>query len=199
MRNNIFTKVLIVLLTVFNWGCSNDDIENTEPLVYPIDESIISSRSANEFDYSQYTLLENKTIMPRTGDYFQGTVTYKDTAFPVHIYWDLEIENYNIYAYISGSNYAGYFSWDPNPFPSGSYYAPVYRLDHVATYLSACSESIFDLVIQCNFSHLDSANNCIDANNRHVSFHVIFYPSTRDCSFDIIEDGEGWWRILEVD
>ena len=98
-----FIYPIIALTIIFCCGCTNDELIDIQN-----ERTSIISRNAGNIDYNQYTLLEKRAVMPRTGEYYQGIVTYKDTAFPLHIYWDLEIENYNLYAYIDGINQAGY-------------------------------------------------------------------------------------------
>ena len=57
------------------------------------------------------------------------------------------------------------------------------------------------IYFKCNFS--EYASNGYQpgtwTNYRHVAFHVTFAPGTRSCSYEIIEDGEGFWRELEID
>ena len=194
---------VIALLVVCCYSCSNHELEDFQGTDIPKNDVAILSRSAGKIDYSQYTLLENRTIMPRTGESYQGTVVYKDTAFPVYIYWDLEFENYNLFAYINGINLAGYLVWvgDIMDGNSGGYYEKYYQLSHVSSEESGSNTSRFDFIIKCNFS--EYASNGYHpgtwTNYRHVAFHVTFYPITRNCSYEIIEDGEGFWRELEID
>ena len=188
-----FIYSIAALVAVFCWGCSNHALEDIQETSSRNDDVKMLSRSVGTIDYSQYTLLENRAVMPRTGESYQGTAVYKNTAFPLYIFWDLEIENYNLYAYVSGANYANTLTWVGSIWPEigGNYYEPLYKLDHVATYNSECSNSRFDFVIKCNFSNRDYYGGWKDY--RHVSFHVTFFPGSRDCSCEILEDGEDWW------
>ena len=184
-----FIYPIIALTIIFCCGCTNDELIDIQNERTPV-----ISRNAGNIDYNQYTLLEKRTVMPRTGEYYQGIVTYKDTAFPLHIYWDLEIENYNLYAYIDGINQAGYGAL----YEGNYYYDTTYRLVHVATYNSECSNTRFDFVIQCNFSksYYNGVNFSSWTDKRHVAFHVIFYPASRNCSSEIIEEGDDYWMPL---
>ena len=74
-------------------GCVNNELPEAKEQVKALTEECNVVQSRGVIDYSQYTLLEKRTVMSRTGEYFQGTVTYKDTAFPFHVYWDLDIED----------------------------------------------------------------------------------------------------------
>lgn len=186
-----FIYSIIALTFVLCNGCTNNEfVEYQNGNVQEKDTPIFSRNAAN-IDYNQYSLLEKQTIMPRTGEYYHGIVTYKDTAFPLHIYWDLEIENYNLYAYIDGINQIGYGTL----YEGNYYYDTTYRLDHVATYCSECSNTRFDFVIQCNFSksYYNGINFGSWTDHRHVAFHVVFFPTSRSCSSEIIEEGEGVW------
>lgn len=185
-----FIYPIIALTIIFCSGCANEELIDIQNERTPV-----ISRNAGNIDYNQYTLLEKRTVMPRTGEYYQGIVTYKDTAFPLHIYWDLEIENYNLYAYIDGINQAGHGAlYEGNYY----YYDTTYRLVHVATYNSECSNTRFDFIIQCNFSksYYNGVNFSSWTDKRHVAFHVIFYPASRNCSSEIIEEGDDYWMPL---
>ena len=193
-----------VLFVAIGWSCSSNEFEEVQNSFSAQEVNPALSRSVSDvdnIDYSQYVLLEPRTVMPRSGEYYQGTVAYMGAAFPLHIFWDIEIENYNIYAYVSGVNVSGDSGWvgDISHPDLGGYYGKLCKLDHVATYLSVCSDSRFDLVIKCNFSSKPDTSFNDWGNYRHVAFHVIFYPASRSCSFDIIEEGEGVWRMLEID
>ena len=196
--------ILLVLVVAIGWSCSSDEFGEVQNSLPAKKVNLALSRSVSDvgnIDYSQYVLLEPRIVLPRSGEYYQGTVAYMGTAFPLHIFWDLEIENYNIYAYASGVNVVGDPGWvgdisHPN---LGDYYGKQCKLDHVATYLSECRESRFDLVIKCNFSSKSDTSFNDWGNHRHVAFHVIFFPASKNCSFDIIEEGEGVWRMLEID
>lgn len=191
--------ILLVLFVAISWSCSSNEFQEVQNSYSVQEVKTALSRNVSDvsnIDYSQYVLLNPRTVLPRSGEYYQGTVTYMNTAFPLHIFWDLEIENYNIYAYVSGVNAANHLIWDGF---NGGYCEQLYKLDHVATYLSECSNSRFDLVIKCNFSSKSASSFNDWRNDRHVAFHVIFFPASRSCSFDIIEEGEGVWRMLEID
>lgn len=189
MRQFIYS--IIALTLVFCYGCTNNELVEIQNNNVQKENTPIFSRNAGTIDYSQYRLLEKQTIMPRTGEYYQGTVMYKDTAFPLHIYWDLEIEDYNLYAYIDGINQAGYGVL----YEGNYYYDTTYRLVHVATYNSECNNSRFDFVILCNFSksYYNGVNFGSWTDHRYVAFHVVFFPNSRSCSSEVIEEGEGFW------
>ena len=193
--------IMSVISSAFCMSCTSNEFEEVQNELPKAKSRSVISRSIEDFDYSQYTLIEKRTVMPRSGEYFQGTVTYMNTAFPLHIYWDLDFEDYNLYAYVAGSNYAFHQTWVGDIWDEylGNYYDLIYKLDHVATYRSECSDYRFDLVIKCNFSSKADKYNEFWENDRHVAFHIIFYPATRSCSSSIIEEGEGPWRMLEID
>ena len=85
-----FIYFIAALVAVFCWGCSNHALEDIQETSSRNDDVKMLSRSVGTIDYSQYTLLENRTVMPRTGESYQGTVTYKGTGFPVYIFWDFD-------------------------------------------------------------------------------------------------------------
>ena len=201
-----FIYSIAALVAVFCWGCSNHALEDIQENSFRNDDVKMLSRSVGTIDYSQYTLLENRTVMPRTGESYQGTVTYKGTGFPVYIFWDFDFENYNLFAYISGYNTSGELRWTGDYWANGGwqgagYYDDIYQLAHVASYTSECSSSRFDFIIKCNFSSYrnNGASNNPWVDYRHVSFHVAFFPGSRDCSCEILEDGEGWWRDPDME
>lgn len=183
--------ILSVLFLTFGMSCTNNDLKEVQNDYLEAKGKNIISRSVSGFDYSQYILLEKRTVMPRIGESYQGAVIYENTAFPLWIFWDLEQDYYNLYAYISGYNFEDYLLWDGSIRENnlGSYNQPICSLTHVNTYYSDCSSTRFDFVIKCNFSRdVNSWNE-----RKYVAFHVTFYPWNRYCYYDIIEEGEGYW------
>ena len=184
MLMKTFLLYFPIWLTMVCWDSSNEleNVRNEDSLAR---ESVVLSHSASDssIDYDQYTLLEKRIALPRTGEYFAGAVSYRGISFPLHIYWDLEIDGYNLYAFIDGS--------------ASSIDSAMHTLTHVATYNSGCTSSRFDFVIKCNYHHSNYTGFWNE--KRHVSFHVIFYPTTYSCSFEILEDGEGLWNALDFE
>lgn len=171
---NYFSTITIMLLSALCWSCSNEleEIQNSEP---SLNEMNVASRSAGSIDYSQYTLLENRTIMPRTGQTYTGTINYKGLNFDVNLYWDFEVEDYNMYGAISGScvDLGG----------------DTHHMYHVATYKSASNNHQLCYIIKCNYIIEDS----IFTHKNHVSFYVAYTPSSQTLTYNVIEEGEGLW------
>jgi hypothetical protein len=125
-----------------------------------------------------------------------------NTGFPLYIFWDFDFEDYNLFAYINGVNPSGQLSWIGDYWDGGwvgaGYYEALYQLSHVSSYQSASTRSRFDFVIKCDFSRYannDDYNPWTDF--RHVAFHVVFYPETRQYSCDVIEEGDRPWAAID--
>lgn len=179
MRSEFITITIMLLFSALCWSCSNE-LEEIQNYELSINEMNVCSRSAGSIDYSQYTLLENRIVMPRTGQVYTGSITYNGADFPISIYWNPNVEYYNLYAIINGTV--------ENPFTPGN--VKRYTLQHVATYDSESTIQAFWFVIKCNFI-IEYYYN--DTENRHVSFRIIFNPNTQVMTYDIIEEGTGLW------
>lgn len=175
MRNHFSTITIMILFSAFCWSCSNEleEIQNSEP---SINEMNVSSRSSSSIDYSQYMLLEKRTIMPKIGEFYNGTINYRGLSFGVNLYWDFEIEDYNMYGYIYGSciDLAG----------------DTHYMYHVATYKSASNNYQLCYIIKCNYIIDDSGFE----HKNHVSFYVTYTPSSQTLTYNVIEEGEGLWE-----
>ena len=168
---------IISLFTVSLWSFANENVIKAQAPCYANNESIIYSSNTNVNDYSKREFSPEDIIMPRMGEYYEGTISYNNVSFPLYIYWDLEIEGYNLYAYINGNC----FSIDGFE----------HTMTHIVTHYSECSSSRFDFVIICNYTYSNYTGFWEEY--RHITFHVTFYPTTRSCTFDILEDEEGRW------
>lgn len=176
--NCLIYCVVLFFIVFNNWGCSNCEFEDRLDSVEDINESFVLSRSVNTIDYNKYVLLEKRIVMPRTGEFYYGEIVYEQNSFPLVIYWDSEIEDLNLYAYIDGSNSNGY--------------GTTYSLVHVATYNSESNNSRMDLVIKCNY-FIDRGVGAV-LEKRHVSSHITFIPNTKALGYSILEEGGDLWR-----
>ena len=169
---------IISLFTVSLWSFANEDGIKARVPNHANNESIIYSSNTNVNDYSKREFSPEGIIMPRMGEYYEGAISYNNVSFPLYIYCDLEIEGYNLYAYIQGSSTSidGYH----------------HTMSHIATRNSECSNSRFDFIITCNYTYSNYTGFWKEY--RHISFHVTFYPATRSCTFEILEDEEGRWE-----
>lgn len=124
---------IISLFTVSLWSFANEDGIKAQVPNHANNESIIYSSNTNVNDYSKREFSPEGIIMPRMGEYYEGAISYNNVSFPLYIYWDLEIEGYNLYAYIQGSSTSidGYH----------------HTMSHIATRNSECSNSRFDFII----------------------------------------------------
>ena len=177
---------VIALIFVFFYSCSNHELEDFQGTDIPKSDVSMLSRSAGEIDYSQYTLLENRTIMPRVGQTYSGTITYHGADFPIYIFWDPDFEYYNLYAYINGVV--------NTPFIPGN--VKRYTLQHVATYDSESTHQLFWFVIKCNYI-IEYYTSAVE--NRYVSFRVTFNPNTQQMNCDVLEEGYGFWGDPDLD
>lgn len=181
MKHSLNSYLVFLFVVFCNWGCTNHEFEEQIDSTNDINESLVASRSTGAIDYSKYVLLEEKTVMPRTGEFFTGYITYELYSYPILIYWDTDIEGLNLYGYIEGSNTDGFYT--------------TYNLIHVSTYNSSSSKTRIDLIIKCNYA-IDRKYSSVPE-KRHVSFHVTFYPDTKALEYRILEEGEGFWLILD--
>ena len=181
MKNSLISYFVLFFIVSCNWGCSNHEFEEQIDSAKDVNESLVASRSMGEIDYSKYVLLEEKTVMPRTGETFTGNIIYEQYSYPIQMYWDSDIEDLNLYGYIGGSNSDGY--------------GTTYSLIHISTYNSSSSKTRIDLIIKCNYA-IDRAYSTIPE-KRHVSFHVTFYPDTKSLQYRILEEGEDFWLLEE--
>ena len=166
---------VIALMVVCCYSCSNHELEDFQGTDIPKNDVEMLSRSAGEIDYSQYTLLENRTIMPRTGETYSGTISYRDLSFNVVLFWDFEFEYYNMFGYIYGSvlDLAG----------------DTHYMQHVATYSSNSTDEQLCYIIKCNYIIDDSGFERYN----HVSFYVAYTPRRQELVYNVIEEGEGLW------
>ena len=169
---------IISLFTVSLWSFANEDGIKAQVPNHANNESIIYSSNTNVNDYSKREFSPEGIIMPRMGEYFQGTVNYRGVNFPLHIFYDLEMEGYNLYAYIQGSDSTidGYN----------------HTMIHAISHYGERNSNRIDFIIICNYTCSTYTGSWYE--HRKISFHVTFYPTTRSCTFDILEDEEGRWE-----
>ncbi len=171
---------LSMVLVIAGTGCSNT--EEVEILLEetPI-ESVVKSRST-EIDNPFSELLEAKTIMPRVAESYQGYIMFENYSYPVSIYWDFEVDNYNLFAIIQG--------WSEPNFDKRFY------LSHFSTKNSASNTYGLDFVIKCTHSEVVLGEL---TNTRYVTFHLTYYPSSQNCVCEVLEIRDTHWPLEEFD
>ena len=174
-------KIFFILLALVFTFCQSFASNKFKEILSGLPETkVTTSVSCNEgiTDYSQYTLLTNRTIMPRNGRSYSGYISYKGCSFPIFIFWNTNFEYHNLYAYIAG------------PCESSCYC----NLYHVATYDSESTEHKYWFVIKCDYSIHYSWGG---GENLYVSFRVSFDPNTQFLTCDVIEEGPGSWSAID--
>ena len=83
---------IFLLFTVSLWSFAYEDVIKAQVPNHANNESIIYSSNTNVNDYSKREFSPEDIIMPRMGEYYEGTISYNNVSFPLYIYWDLEIE-----------------------------------------------------------------------------------------------------------
>ena len=178
MRNVCLTRISIVLLAVLCWSFTG--INSNEFSKALLSEEVTDFSSV---DNGQSVSNPEGVVMPRMGQSYYGSITYHGQEFPISIFWDPDIEYYNLYAYIGGV---------VNPFIPGNVYR--YTLQHVATYDSESTIQRFWFVIKCNFIIEYGPEPFLgNSDEMHVSFLVTFDPQTYNMTCDVIEEGYGVW------
>lgn len=152
---------IVLFVSVFSYGFTNP----------------VSANSANK-ELEKHTLANS--VMPRMGETYYGTITYKGLPFEIALYWDFDVEDYNMYGGIGGSvlDIAG----------------DRHELVHVITNKAASNNYELCYIIKCNYIIYDSGTTF----KNHVAFYVSYIPSSQTLSYHVLEEGTGLWFIDEI-